>query len=150
MPSLHRVQVSTPLCETSHDDIEMTVQESVVPPPALNLETLLADESGRAALFEFAKSEYSSENVEFLFEVDDFIARWHGRDDTARKEHFDLIVREFLQANAPREVSLGHSKNQRLVATTACSHDIFNDARKTVAISLEHDVFPRFLKSLDN
>jgi len=113
-----------------------------------NVDECLKDEHGKAALLEFSRAEFSAENVEFLFAVDEFTDHWDSWDATSRKERFDFIVAEFLQAKAPREVCVGDSVSKKIVEATVPWPEIFDDARKSAARTLEQDIFPRFLESI--
>ncbi|XP_062436979.1 regulator of G-protein signaling 18 isoform X1 [Rhea pennata] len=110
-----------------------------------SFDKLLSQKAGLDAFTEFLKTEFSEENIEFWIACEDY-----KKSKTAHElfPKAKTIYETFIQKDAPKEVNLDFqtkevtSQNIEQPITTT-----FDAAQSTVYKLMEHDSYPRFLRS---
>lgn len=124
------------------------------PPGELSLTAVLQDKEGAGGVFmAYARQDLSEENLEFHFEVADFLATWDrkGGDDEGRKDLADTVIRTYLKAGAPKQICIGDHKVKRMLEEVengqGYARGMFAEAARIAERTLAEDIFPRFQTS---
>lgn len=112
----------------------------------LDVDRVLADDEGVGAFLEFARGEWSAENLEFWLQAEAFARRWDAAQDAAsRQADAARLVDEFLRDCSPRQVCVGDARVRPLVDGSAqTARDMFAVVQEVAHASMRLDIFPRF------
>ncbi|KAM5236156.1 regulator of G-protein signaling 5 isoform 2-T2 [Ctenodactylus gundi] len=110
-----------------------------------SLDKLLQNNYGLASFKSFLKSEFSEENLEFWMACEDYKKI---KSPAKMAEKAKQIYKEFIQAEAPKEVNIDHYTKaitmKNLVEPSLSSFDV---AQKRIHALMEKDSLPRFVRS---
>uniref|UniRef100_A0A0N5AEZ3 RGS domain-containing protein n=1 Tax=Syphacia muris TaxID=451379 RepID=A0A0N5AEZ3_9BILA len=104
-------------------------------------------ENGCLTFREFLKTEYSTENLDFWLECEEFKKMKNGKKATQQRAH--AIYDQYIATQSPREVNL--DADTKTVTKQALEEgakpDMFSLAQNRIEHLMEKDSYPRFLKS---
>ncbi|GMT32418.1 hypothetical protein PFISCL1PPCAC_23715, partial [Pristionchus fissidentatus] len=111
-----------------------------------SFEALLNHKYGQMLFTQFLKKEFSSENIEFWTECEEFKKMKDGKKSTTQKAHD--IYREFVAEHSPKEVNLDSDTRAATKAAmeTGCRTDTFTLAQGKIEQLMAKDSYRRFLK----
>ncbi|NXX93155.1 RGS1 protein, partial [Centropus bengalensis] len=109
-----------------------------------SLEKLLTSQSGQGIFWEFLKSEFSEENIEFWLACEDY--------KKTKSDHLhgkaERIYLDFVHSDAVKQINIDYQMREATAKQAQDpTHTSFDEAQRTVYILMERDSYPRFLKS---
>ena len=116
---------------------------SEVVPGSWSIDAIIGTDSGLSALRAFCKAELSEESISFLLDARAWRRQWAARSNIVRKVTANELMREYLQPNAPMEVSLPGGFSLEMPVDEA----MFDSAMAHMKSTLALDILPRFEES---
>ena len=109
-----------------------------------SLDAIMGHDSGLSALRAFCKAELSEESISFLLDAQAWRRQWAARSNIVRKGTASELMRQYLQPNAPMEVSL---PGGGFSLETPLGEAMFDSAMAHMKSTLTLDILPRFEES---
>ena len=122
----------------------------------MSLISFLLDDGLRIQLRSFCKKEYSSENVDFWFAVEQFRSNHeHMNENNDGKRLYEEgknIFEDFIGAGSPREVNIpsGIASKIQVLPKDEIPRNFFDEAQSEIYELMERDTFSRFKTDLNN
>ncbi|XP_029970736.1 regulator of G-protein signaling 21-like [Salarias fasciatus] len=110
-----------------------------------SLETFLSKKSGQTAFWEFLKSEFCEESLDFWLACEDFKTCDSPEERTQRAA---VIYEEFVRDDSPKQVNLDfYTRDIISQSLLQPSQSCFDVAQRKIYSLMENGAFPRFLQS---
>ncbi|CAN9503140.1 unnamed protein product [Ophioblennius macclurei] len=110
-----------------------------------SLEAFLCKKSGQTAFWEFLKSEFSEESLDFWLACEDFKTCDSPEERAQRATN---IYEEFVRDDSPKQVNLDfYTRDIISQSLQQPSQSCFDVAQKKIYSLMENGAFPRFLES---
>ncbi|KAM3866022.1 regulator of G-protein signaling 21-like [Diretmus argenteus] len=135
------------ICETTSDDLHERKMQSTNETrlQGQSLETLLSQRSGQTAFWDFLKSEFCEENLDFWLACEEF-KTLNSPEQLTRKA--TSIYEEFIRIESPREINLDfYTRDITAQNLQQPSPSCFSEAQRKIYSLMENDSFPRFIQS---
>nr|XP_039269280.1 regulator of G-protein signaling 1-like [Styela clava] len=121
---------------------------SCVPDNGMSLIEALNQKKIRIGFRIFLESEFSVENLDFWFAVEDYKTL---KSKDAKEDKMREIYEEYVSPGAPNQINLDHVSRQQIIqhmaTDTTPSIDTFNGAQRYVFNIMENDSYARFVRS---
>ncbi|KAI8518387.1 Regulator of G-protein signaling 4 [Branchiostoma belcheri] len=109
-----------------------------------SFEALLNDKCGVQAFHGYLKTEFSEENLEFWMACEEYKQLKPSKQAHRAKK----IYNDYIAVQAPRELNLdAEARAETLARLTSPDEGTFKLAQRKIAILMERDSYPRFLRS---
>lgn len=110
-----------------------------------SLETFLSEKSGQTAFWEYLKSEFCEETLDFWLACEEFKTCDSPEERVQRAES---IYKEFIRDDAPKQVNLDfYTRDIISQSLQQPSQSCFDMAQKKIYSLMQNGAFPRFLQS---